>query len=680
MEVFGKSLAITETLAIALKHLQHPTDTMLLWIDQISINQEDEAEKSEQVDIMGQIYRNAEEVLVWLGPAENNSDNFMDLFGKIGRWAKNWGMMDCYSKENIQELFAVAYNYNKDDKRTIEFQEYCDSVVSEFGQRTLAAWRAWYQREWFTRVWVVQEYALGSTVILVCGDKRIDSDEMFLARQIFDLCLCGKILDQIVSTRVKRLEGKRHEMNNEIRLIQAEAQSKFDMRKNEVEEFCKNADNDTFREKEEELERFRADLESDIGPKINAKVEEFKAWAKLDQLETTEQQDPITLLANDNPLQVFHSLRKRRQNIKPEINSGDTLYQILQRIYLDNSMGAKDDRDRIYALLGLATDTETLGILADYSEANHTSIVYTRVAKQLICSGHVDLLILSESLQYIGECNKIIELIPSWVPDWTMSLRRPFAFHGQSMDTIPFFFPSGEDAQPEINDYGDDEVLSLNGFYVDGIIELGEIWDPEVDGSNSDKKNKRSHPTQINHEAYISLLEDVKAKCSNVFVKNQDLYESAKRQAEAVWRIPIGDIACTEDHKDIRATSSFEDTYKNAFIHMEFFARYSNLPRSEWKCPIETVIKFDDQALRYRMAMDKMEKKRLFVTSLGYVGMGPPNMEEGDGVVIFMGATVPFIVRSLWGEKHKLVGECYCDGIMGGEIVDKRPKQKFDLI
>jgi hypothetical protein len=45
-----------------------------IWIDAISINQDDEEEKAVQVSRMGDIYRTAHQVLAWLGPAEQNSD------------------------------------------------------------------------------------------------------------------------------------------------------------------------------------------------------------------------------------------------------------------------------------------------------------------------------------------------------------------------------------------------------------------------------------------------------------------------------------------------------------------------------------------------------------------------------------------------------------------------------
>jgi hypothetical protein len=54
--------------------LEHSRDDWLMalpksyiWIDALCINQEDEAEKSQQVQRMGQIYKRAQLVLMWLG-------------------------------------------------------------------------------------------------------------------------------------------------------------------------------------------------------------------------------------------------------------------------------------------------------------------------------------------------------------------------------------------------------------------------------------------------------------------------------------------------------------------------------------------------------------------------------------------------------------------------------------
>jgi len=63
-----------------------------------------------------------------------------------------------------------------------------------------------------------------------------------------------------------------------------------------------------------------------------------------------------------------------------------------------------------------------------------------------------------------------------------------------------------------------------------------------------------------------------------------------------------------------------------------------------------------------------------------YVGMGPTCMRPGDIIVVFLGARLPYVVRS-WGDgRFRFIGECYCDGVMDGEIVSQRPKQIFYLV
>ncbi|KAH7069275.1 heterokaryon incompatibility protein-domain-containing protein [Paraphoma chrysanthemicola] len=69
-----------------------------------------------------------------------------------------------------------------------------------------------------------------------------------------------------------------------------------------------------------------------------------------------------------------------------------------------------------------------------------------------------------------------------------------------------------------------------------------------------------------------------------------------------------------------------------------------------------------------------------FKTSKGYMGRGPDSTRQGDKVVIFDGAETPFLVREIGGDadtkKYKLVGDCYLQGWMNGkyyghEIVDE---------
>lgn len=62
-------------------------------------------------------------------------------------------------------------------------------------------------------------------------------------------------------------------------------------------------------------------------------------------------------------------------------------------------------------------------------------------------------------------------------------------------------------------------------------------------------------------------------------------------------------------------------------------------------------------------------KRRHIVTEDGHVGLGSWVTEPGDFVCILKDATAPFILRpQADGDKFKLVGEAYVQGMMFGEV------------
>jgi hypothetical protein len=96
-------------------------------------------------------------------------------------------------------------------------------------------------------------------------------------------------------------------------------------------------------------------------------------------------------LVNYDPLFQFNSARKRREKSDAEIGVCNTLYRLLQTLYVNHDMQATDSRDKVMGILGLATDALHLGIEGlDYQTP--VELVYTRVAKAIISNGGVGLL------------------------------------------------------------------------------------------------------------------------------------------------------------------------------------------------------------------------------------------------------------------------------------------------
>lgn len=78
--VNGIHVGVTKDLQAALLALRQPGKSRVVWIDALCINQEDANERAAQVQQMGNVYRCAHRVIVWLGvELDGSSDVFEDM-------------------------------------------------------------------------------------------------------------------------------------------------------------------------------------------------------------------------------------------------------------------------------------------------------------------------------------------------------------------------------------------------------------------------------------------------------------------------------------------------------------------------------------------------------------------------------------------------------------------------
>ncbi|CZR57788.1 related to heterokaryon incompatibility protein het-6 [Phialocephala subalpina] len=127
----GAPFPVTRNLFTALQHLRLPDQERRLWVDALCINQKDIKERNEQVAMMGEIYVYARPVLIFLGEADEGSN---EAFNLISRVSEEGEIEDNVSRK----LFSFYMNL--------------------------------VEREWFTRLWTVQELVLASQDPMVgCG-------------------------------------------------------------------------------------------------------------------------------------------------------------------------------------------------------------------------------------------------------------------------------------------------------------------------------------------------------------------------------------------------------------------------------------------------------------------------------------------------------------------------------
>lgn len=65
--VDGCLLSNTLSLETALREFRQPNEIVVLWVDALCINQLDDKEWTQQVALMGDIYSQSKEVVIWLG-------------------------------------------------------------------------------------------------------------------------------------------------------------------------------------------------------------------------------------------------------------------------------------------------------------------------------------------------------------------------------------------------------------------------------------------------------------------------------------------------------------------------------------------------------------------------------------------------------------------------------------
>ncbi|KAI1749651.1 heterokaryon incompatibility protein-domain-containing protein [Xylaria castorea] len=141
IQVDGCPFYITSNLHSALKRLRKQHESIMVWVDALCINQRNKEEQSEQVALMTAIYGRAESVAAWLGPESDSSALAFELIWKIYH----------------DQLPAPVSNIIADR----QWRPHFTAVVNLF------------ERDFWSRLWIVQEIINAQNVFVYCGDSEV---------------------------------------------------------------------------------------------------------------------------------------------------------------------------------------------------------------------------------------------------------------------------------------------------------------------------------------------------------------------------------------------------------------------------------------------------------------------------------------------------------------------------
>ena len=134
---------IRRNLYNCLLRLRSPSSPRLLWIDFLSISQNELREKSRQVQMIGFIFQEAQRVLAWVGEHADGSENLFRGMVPVG-------------------VVTTAPPRSFADERKL----------TELRKRA-AIWTAFFARRYFTRLWVVQEIGNAKAIRVHCGNDSM---------------------------------------------------------------------------------------------------------------------------------------------------------------------------------------------------------------------------------------------------------------------------------------------------------------------------------------------------------------------------------------------------------------------------------------------------------------------------------------------------------------------------
>ncbi|KAF2736871.1 hypothetical protein EJ04DRAFT_521688 [Polyplosphaeria fusca] len=613
--VDGNELAVTQSLYEALCQLRQgdPARLRSIWIDAICIDQrnpEGLAERASQVAMMDRIYASATHVFVWLGPApENEAASLTFAMQQLASVSTNTLEMALLSGP-LHVLDLATYEKLAIEPMSIDVLK----LIGDF-----------FQRAWFQRMWTHQEAALARSLSFHLGPKMLTWRD--LERSTMLIYRLGLLLSDVFSSPPG--------------IIESIEQPEVCLRVSESTCLAWNCIRSILKFREES--------------KVLGVENRF---AHLD----LRSQAPVTATREyaGNPqawkgfrTHVLHKSRRKK---------------------------ASDPRDKIYAMLGLlqgmTDETGNKVITPDYSQSNSATKLYTQITRELFQDDTSLVWGAAIRVPPVEDWSvRNISDLPSWVPDFSapdtpMHIMSAAMFHyNASAHLVGGFIPTRDSYQ-----------WGVRGLHVnnDRIIALGESYE-EMKMTCSVQRCIQL----IKRTSYLARggLErgDILAR---TLTANLTLgFETPTEDRKAVFRCYLAALKASQLIKSNKTTKGDDALAMHAVDEFVLlvggwrptYDMVTVVERTILGAELSLTEKEEaravlNQASRYEAQLNRLfTNRRLFLTQMGRVGIGPTSLQVGDEVWLIPPEKTFHILRPVAGQQYRLMGDAYVDGIMFGE-------------
>ena len=305
-------------------------------------------------------------------------------------------------------------------------------------------------------------------------------------------------------------------------------------------------------------------------------------------------------------------------------NQNDAL-ELLDLVTLTNGMACRDPRDKVYALVGIASNVAPGSLVPDYTKS--IDWVYQDFVRTVLTTS-----LPGHKLDFLGTLDPTrrgalkegydshkTDDRPSWMPSW-----KP---HGKTNLFPKFFqgrtgrvFSADRNSTPSI--ILDDYKLLVKGFSFDRINQLTGISTSNIDPEFEIRWYEALPPTSM--------------YCTNETLRD------AGRHTLSSDTTKLGGLAVSRGNA---IDFSYEQVNSDHLNPSGLVAR---------------------RRIRGTMKASTFGR-RLLRTDRGLIGIAPSAAKIGDRICVLYGGSVLYVLRAQKNPTYVFIGECYVHGFMDGE-------------
>lgn len=357
--------------------------------------------------------------------------------------------------------------------------------------------------------------------------------------------------------------------------------------------------------------------------------------------------------------------------------------ELLANLWMYRNRLSTVPHDKIYGSLGLLRN-KSINITPDYQ----------RTFEEVCQSAVLEDIRVSDNLHALrGTRVEINEDTPSWTTNWNdfdyWAEDRARILTDLYSKTYAASKSLGAKVRTETMSRSPFQILQVQGKVINSVQHI--------------------FPYSYTATSHLSSL-FTGAQTVRLISKSQD-YVGGGSIANAIWRTMIGDcILPAYESQDLfhnankSTTQQFKPSLRRArpSDFLPFLLGFFSAAPNEYLARILPPQFTNQEQLRkrkgrlqncsavsniYASCERARSGRQMFITSGGYIGLGPQSLKCGDGVAILSGGSTPFVLReSIFSgqgttkSRWRIVGDCYVHGWMDGEMVTDENVEEWSML